>query len=263
MRNTIFPVYVVIDFSGSMKERVSSGAPRIQVATSIIPALMDCMEEDASVADSLRVRVIGFNSGVMLRTELLDFYELEKWYKTENVTFYSRCDWNTAYASAFRALQKNINEDLDALSRSGKRYYRPLVYFLTDGKPEFEDAEKREQAYHELVNSKVDSHRNPVILCIGIGDEDMSILKRYGASRLGTKNGEYRPHNPAMTFIIKSGVKTGDGLKHLNRSVLSTIKNSLSQRQQTNVNPVKLEPDLRALKVYPTDSPLSRFFNVD
>ncbi len=253
MRNTIFPVYVVIDFSESMARSVDStdNRTRIDVAKDIIPTLIRSMKADSSVAESLRVRVIGFNNNVIICTELFDYYDLEKWYKEEGGLFAQKCKWQTWYGKAFERLHSCIDEDMDKFVREGKGYYRPLVYFLTDGKPEGENDNERESKYKALVNN-ADSHRNPVILCVGIGPEDMSILKRYGASRYKTPNGEYRTNNKEMTFIIKTGVKTGDGLARLNESVIKTIRYSLQQRMgaEKEIDPSVFEDEGEKLKEF-------------
>ena len=266
MRNTIFPAYVVIDFSGTMKLSVDSNdeRKRIDVAKDIIPSLLKSMKTDASVAESLRVRVIGFNSGVIFCTELFDYYELERWYEKEKNLFEAKCDWQTWYGSAFDKLYECINKDVENFTREGKGYYRPLVYFLTDGKPEGEDATNRDKKYQVLVNNS-DSHRNPVIFCVGIGPEDMSILKQYGASRLGSKNGEYRTHNNKMTFIIKRGVKTGDGLEILNENVVETIKYSLQQRvgSGSSGKTNKIDIDTSVFDDEDVEAKIKRYFGRD
>lgn len=245
MRDTIFPAYVVIDFSESMKRVIDPGdyRTRIDVAKDIIPALLKSMETDGSVAESLRVRVIGFNQGIIFCTDLFDYYELLKWYEKEKQSFESKCEWQTWYGAVFDKLHGCINRDIDNITQEGKGYYRPLVYFLTDGQPEGEDSNKRDNKYKLLVNN-TDSHRNPVIFCVGIGPEDMSILKQYGASRLGSKTGEYYTHNKKMTFIIKRGVKTGDGMQALNENVVETIKYSLQKRAGSGVPSEKARMDI-------------------
>lgn len=261
MRNTAFPAYVVIDFSESMKRPVDSkdNKARITVAKEIIPTLLQSMKADASVAESLRVRVIGFNESVIFCTDLLDYYDLEKWYKENERQFEPKCIGQTWYGPVFSKLYDCINQDINKIESEGKSYYRPLVYFLTDGKPEGESPSDRDKKYNTLVNNKK-QHRNPVIFCVGIGPEDMSVLKQYGASRLGSKNGEYRIHNNKMTFIIKKGVKTGDGLTVLNENIVNTIRYSLQQRtghkQQIDI-PIGeiLDEDANTL--------LSNFFNRD
>ena len=237
MRDTIFPVYVVIDFSGSMAIRVdgNAGKQRIDIASDIIPTLLKSMEKSASVAESLRVRVIGFNAGIVFCTELMDYEDLSAWYERDKKNFASRCAENlcTWYGSAFDKLYECINDDVSSIVQNKKEFMRPLVYFITDGKPEKEDDNEREKQYKKLVSNPI-SRRRPVILCIGIGDEDMRILKRYGASRLGTKNNEYITGNERMTFIIKKGIKSGTGLEFLNGRVVDTIKFSLQSRPESS-----------------------------
>ena len=244
MRNTIFPVYVVMDLSESMSWAVSATdtKKRIEVAKEIIPTLLKSMKNDASTAETVRVRVLGFNQGVKLTTDFLDYYDLNDWYEKEKNNLVSNCQYQTWYGSAFKKLGEFINEDIASIEKQGQSYYRPLVYFLTDGIPEGEDDAARENEYSKLVHNR-DSHRNPVILCVGIGEAGMSVLKKYGASRYKMPNNEYRSGNTHMTFVIRKGVKTGEGLEKLNMSVIQTIRNSLSQRL-TSGSSTKLEPAL-------------------
>ena len=264
MRNTIFPAYVVIDFSESMKRFVDSNGKRtrIDVAKDIIPTLLESMKKDASVAESLRVRVIGFNQSIIFCTELFDYYELNQWYEREKSSFESKCNWQTWYGSVFDKLYECINKDVNSIAGEGKGYYRPLVYFLTDGIPEGENPADRDKKYQNLVNNR-DSHRNPVIFCVGIGTEDMSTLKQYGASSLGSNNGEYQTHNNKMTFIIKKGVKTGDALEVLNENVVETIKYSLQQRVGASGKSNKIDIDTSGIDDEDVAAKLITFFERD
>ena len=258
MKETIFPAYVVVDFSESMGRPVdtSTSKTRIDVATEIIPALLESMENDSNIAESLRVRVIGFNDSIVFCTELFDYDELKSWYKEKKDSFKKMCEYQTWYGAAFKKLNECIDKDMDQIVRNGESFFRPLVYFLTDGKPYGENPNSRETNYRALVTNK-DSHRRPVILCVGIGPEDMSILKQYGASRLDTKNNEYRYGNEKMTFVIRSGVKTGSGLSILNDKVVSTIKYSLQRRSGTSIN----EIDTSVINDKEAGADLLAFFN--
>lgn len=259
----IFPVYVVIDFSESMAWPIGPNDTkiRIDVARDIIPTLTESMEDDASIAESLRVRVIGFNRNISFCTELLDYYGLIEWYNKEKNEFKSKCMGTTWYGNAFAKLHSCINDDIDKLTQNGDEYLRPLVYFLTDGKPEGEQAEERNRKYEALVNNE-DPGRNPVILCVGIGREDMSILEQYGASRVGgTASGEYRTHNKDMTFVTKTGVKTGEGLKKLNEKVIRVIKDSL--RNRVGNDPARKELDCSVFQEKDVQDELVTYFSRD
>ncbi len=235
MRDTVFTAYVVIDFSESMIRPISSteDRTRMDVAIDIIPTLLKSMKIDASTAESLRVRVIGFNQYVTFCTDLFDYYGLKNWYEKEKNTFISQCKYQTRYGEVFDKLRSCINLDLGNIISEGKTYYRPLVYFLTDGKPEGEESNDRDIKYKALTNNSQEAW-NPLIVFVGIGPEYMTILKQYGASRYGNKHGEYMTNNEAMTFIIKKGKKTGDGLAFLNEQVVQTIRNSLQKRLRGN-----------------------------
>ena len=260
MINSVFPTYVVIDFSSSMRELVD-GKASILVATEIIQTLLDSMRENSSVADALRVRVIGFNSKICICTPLFDYYGLKCWYEEAKGSFENQCEHMTYYGAAFEKLYECINQDIDQFKSNNEEYYRPLVYFLTDGKPVGEDSSERDNKYSKLVNN-ADSTRRPVIFCVGIGDADMAGLKRYGASRLGTVDGEYCTSNPNMTYQIKKGVNTAEGLKLLNSNVVATIRNSLQKRSQSDDNRVN-EIDDENFTDVDVHAFLERYFNTD
>lgn len=229
-RDVIMPMFVVMDTSGSMNT-IDEGnqKKRIEIAYSIIPSLLDAMDGNATIKESLRVSVIGFNDRVTQHLISADYDHLNKWYESSKQSYLSSCGGQTYYGVMFSELKQIISDTLNA---PGVQYYRPLVYFLTDGYPygEKENPDVTLKNYLALVDNKEKPENNPVIFCIGIGDANEETLKRFGAGRVRVPSGEYKYHNGNMAFVIRKGIQTGPGLLNFNEEIINTITRSFNNR---------------------------------
>ncbi len=235
-RNVIMPMFVVMDTSGSMNKIDEwNEKSRIEIAYNIIPSLLDAMDSNATIKECLRVSVIGFDEEVKQHLISADYNSLNQWYESSKQAFLNDCRGQTYYGVMFSELKQIISK---AINDKSVQYYRPLVYFLTDGYPygEKEDPQITLENYLALVDNKEKPENNPVIFCIGIGDANKETLKRFGAGRVRVPSGEYKYHNEEMAFVIRKGVQTGPGLLEFNKEIINTITRSFNNRSNLSKN---------------------------
>lgn len=250
MRKIVLPFYIVMDVSGSMRdEDPASKKKRIELAAEIIPSLLESTQRSASAQAQLRVSVIGFNKEAFylsmadkkMSEKSID--KLRAWWKiTGTDGLLARCEENlcTNYTKLFSFLEKEIKKDYEELKESYE-LYRPLVYFLTDGKPYGNDEtpENIKAAFDMLVtdnagNEKPNELKSPDIFCIGMGDDvNREDLVPYAAGRVQWDSavkhyvdGDFIKGNKEMVCVFKNEIETK--LKNLNKEVVISIVNSLN-----------------------------------
>lgn len=185
-KQDIFPVYLVVDTSGSMT------GTKIDAANELVPAIIDAARRYASVADSLRVSLITFDSAA------------------RTIIPMSHCDditvptlvasGGTSYASAFREVSSVIARDVAQLKADEHRVLRPSVFVLTDDDPGDSQSE-RDAAWAELTDK---SRREfPNVTMFGIGDHiDTENLSRY-------------VHHKGQAFRTRTGADARNALESI------------------------------------------------
>lgn len=118
----IFPFYIVIDVSMSMK-------PSIGSINSELPFLKREVEEDPIVGDIARFGIITFSSEAKMVLPLSDLLDVEQMPTLAP-------EKSTNYEAAFEFLRGAIAHDMDWFKSNGAQIYRPAVFFITDGFPD-------------------------------------------------------------------------------------------------------------------------------
>lgn len=228
----IMTIYLVIDMSESMTWNDKlTGKMRIDTATSIFPVISKELENDATAIENLRLNVLGFNQEVHRFLRNATLRDFDKW-KNENLDKIKRgegCIGQTYYGELFKRLKEYIDADYSMLESKNCEYFRPLVYFLSDGIPEGEDASYLRNQYRALVTQQGRRERwNPSIFCIGMGDElSFTRIREYAAGKVRTQGNRYQIGNGNMAFVVRKGQNVEDALEALNHLVLKVIKDSL------------------------------------
>lgn len=228
----IMTIYLVIDMSESMTwEDKMTGKMRIATATSIFPVISKELDNDTTAIENLRLNVLGFNQEVHRFLRNATLRDFDKW-KNENLDKIKRgegCIGQTYYGELFKRLKEYIDADYNMLESRNCEYFRPLVYFLSDGDPEGEDLSYVKNQYRALVTQQEKKERwNPSIFCIGIGDElTFQKIRKYAAGKVRTKGNKYQIDNGNMAFVVRKGQNVEDALGDLNHLVLKVIKDSL------------------------------------
>ena len=228
----IMTIYLVIDMSQSMTwEDKLTGKKRIDTATSIFPVISKELENDATAIENLRLNVLGFNQKVHLFLRNAKLEQFNEW-ENNNLDKIKRgegCIGQTYYGELFKRLKEYIVADYSMLEARNCEYFRPLVYFLSDGIPEGEDERYLRNQYRALVTQQGQRERwNPSIFCIGMGDElSFKRIREYAAGKVRTQGNRYQIGNGNMAFVVRKGQNVEDALEALNHLVLKVIKDSL------------------------------------
>lgn len=246
LKESIMPIYIALDISESMGRASISreGKTRIDIASSIIPTLLEAMRYDSTFAESVRITVLGFNQSTTVIAKQAGYRKLEEVWGQEmkkikdpkdgvvKTKIESRCVYQTYYSELFKELKTMISKDISEITQSGKQYYRPLVYFLTDGIPYGDNEERLKEEYKRLVTNSGNKERyNPVILCVGTGEAKLSELSKYGAGRNYRADkpdyNKYKYSNRQYAWQIRKDVNEKVALENMNKLIVSAIKNSL------------------------------------
>jgi uncharacterized protein YegL len=179
---TVYPLYLVIDCSGSMDEQLNpfESMRRIDFARNFPLSILHLYESSQDLVAHLRVSVFIFNSRA---TQVLPL---------SSVTEIGAMDFNwepkgrTFFANLFKSLKVQIEKDRDQLS-SEFDLHNPAIVVVTDGIPSNEELagenpESRRNAHKELLN--VSGFNQPVqILMFGIGMASQEFLDTYATSK--------------------------------------------------------------------------------
>lgn len=155
----ILPICVTIDVSGSMLE---SGA--IQAVNDCLPDLKRMVEEDPMVGEMARLGVVTFENTAKTVLPIADISMCNMPHLTAG--------GGTNYAAGLRATKAFLEQAIPTLGKN-VRYYKPVVFFISDGQPLDGEASWLAAA-RELATSKYAPH----IVCFGMADADMSTLAK-------------------------------------------------------------------------------------
>lgn len=199
--NKIFPVYIVVDVSSSMQ-----GDP-ITAANQIVPALIDACRQYSSLADMLRFSLITFSEGAKTVIPMGSYDEAAVPTLIPGGT--------TSYGSAFREIRKNIDSDVADLNTLEYTVLRPSVFFITDGEPT-DDTADRTAAWQDLTDDSRRTHPN--VVAFGVGNE-------VTAETLAT----YTSHK-GKAYVTRDGASAAAALRSiielLVMSVVATANNA-------------------------------------
>jgi uncharacterized protein YegL len=187
---TIFPVFILIDVSGSM-----GGAP-IDAVNQSLPELKTLMETDPAVGESARVALVTFSDTGRTVLDLCDLAEVSLPYLS--------IEGGTNLAAGFRAVKDCIERGLRSLPK-GTPLYRPVVFFMSDG--EHIAREDWRPAHRALVD-RASWKFAPVVVSFGFGDADPVTIKE-----VGTKG---------FSFLAKD-IEPAKAVQEIMRALLASI----------------------------------------
>ncbi|MBM7775972.1 uncharacterized protein YegL [Actinokineospora baliensis] len=164
MRAEIVPCYVVCDLSSSMADRVGDLNLGLREFRTAVCA-------DAHAAARTRVGVVGFAGIPRLLHPLRPIEELP------DLTV-PRPRVGTNFGLAFTFVRETIERDVRALKAERFLVRRPVVFFVSDGRPT--DPAAWPKAYNALADPKWPTR--PQVVAYGIGAADQRTLGRIGVS---------------------------------------------------------------------------------
>jgi len=201
----VLPFYVVYDEGSSM-----SGESIAAVNGGIVE-LFRALHKDPVVYGNARVGIITFNDQASI---LLPLTELSR---IAQVPGCVRSDEVSGYSSVFRLLKSQIKSDVLGLEVQGFRVVRPVVFFMSCGKPKFGDWYS---AWGELTEKK--SRFRPHIVSWGTPGADFSIITKVATP---TSLGEGKKQR--FAFLAQDGVNPGEAIREIMKSSTSEMINSL------------------------------------
>jgi uncharacterized protein YegL len=203
----VFPVFLLIDVSYSM-----DGAP-IDAVNRSLPELKAAVQSDPTVGEIARVSVITFSDNAQLVLPLCDLmYADMPTLGSQN---------GTNFAEAFRTARAEIESGLRDLGK-GTKFYRPVVFFLSDG--EHVASEDWTWPLQELTDRNWKF--SPEIVTFGFGNAQPQTL-----SKIATRH----------AFMAKNG-NPADQVREIISTLIGSIKTT-SGSLQSGQGGLIVEPD--------------------
>ncbi len=192
------PFYWVVDVSGSMNDRGADGQCGIDGLNRAVPAMRDVLRRRYDVADVVKTSIITFASSAQVVLPLSDLTEASL------PTFVG--SGGTSYRAALELLGRTIDADIATLSGPNRGFYRPVVFFLSDGAPN--SGEDWERA--------IPSGRyQPLIVPMGIGQVTEGALRKLCT-----------PPDRSKLYIVPDGNGVADAITEMSEYFMRTVVTS-------------------------------------
>jgi uncharacterized protein YegL len=208
-RPPVFPVCLVVDVSASMQ-----GTP-IAAVNQELPNLRQAILEDPTTGEIARIALVAFATRGRIVLPLSNM--------RESVIPQLEVENSTNFAEAFRTARQAIEGGIRDLGR-GTRFYRPVVFFLSDG--EHNEHEDWKPAWEQLT-SREDKFGSEVV-AFGMGQANRAVI-----SAISTGNAFFAGDPDPATSV-----------RMILRGIIGSIKTTSSSFSQ---------PTGGALYIPPTD----------
>jgi uncharacterized protein YegL len=182
----IFPVFLLIDVSASM------AGDAMDAVNAALPDLKKEIEADPTVGEIARIGVVTFSDQGRTLVPLSDLAEVDM---PEVMV-----EGGTNFAAGFDEVKRAIDTGLHSMPK-GTPFYRPVVFFMSDGMHQARQDWK--QARADLLNWKL----APEIVTFGLGEAAPEMLQQ-----ITTK----------YAFMSKD-VKPADQVREIMRALLGSI----------------------------------------
>lgn len=157
----ILPVCITIDVSMSMS---ANGA--IEALNACLPDLKSMMQDEPLVAELARVGIVTFNDSADQLVPMTDLSDVEM--PAVEAT------GGTSYTAALKATRNFLEQSVRGFG-SNAQYYKPIVFFLTDGQPLDPEASWRPEA-DALRSGKYGAN----VVCFGFNQASAEVLSKVG-----------------------------------------------------------------------------------
>lgn len=195
-RGQVLPVYVLADESTSMAEHIGE-------LNAGLASLHSALLAEPMAAAKVRFCVLGFSDDVVVRLHLADLRRVH-----ELPQLVSR--GATSYEAAFRALLRDLPQDVRSLKQDGYQVHRPAVFFLSDGQPT--DGESWRMPHRQLTDRAV-TPAGPNIIACGIGAADPATMIAVATQ-------------PDFAFVPRTGLEVGAAVARFCRALTQSVVSS-------------------------------------
>lgn len=198
-RYVVLPFWLVCDVSGSM-------SPHIGTLNQSLRDFRDSLAMSPVLADKVQFGVIDFSDNATEVIPLGDFSSAN----LEGGQLRSR--GGTNYGAAFTTLRQIIERDLAAGAHL-YRYFRPAVFFLTDGQPtdqNWRDAFRDLTYFDHLSGQGFRSY--PLFVPFGIGDADAATLAQL-----------VHPQDRSVLFMANTGTTPSTAINKMTKAMLASM----------------------------------------
>ena len=186
----LLPFYIVCDEGSSMTD---------EAATAVnwgIGELFRAIHGDPIVDAKARVGIVTFDDQASVLLPLTELSQI-----TQSPGCVSSAN-PSSYKNVFHFLKGQIENDVLGLEVEGFRVYRPIVFFVSAGKPKVEEWHS---AWDELTEKK--SRFRPLIVSWGAPGADPSIISKVATSWFSDKD--------RFAFLADDGVNPGEALREI------------------------------------------------
>jgi len=172
----IMPFYIICDVSWSMKDNNN-----IDALNSGLKDLVDDISKDAIVSDATMISIITFSGNAEVVVPLAPAYDIELPTLTAG--------GGTYYGAALEKYADTVKKDHERIRAQGSRFYRPCVFFLTDGEP----LDDWKPVFHKVIHyDKKTGQGNkmyPYIVSFGFAGARKEVLTALAYPNFGEKQG--------------------------------------------------------------------------
>jgi uncharacterized protein YegL len=227
-RYVVLPFYLLCDVSSSMR-------PYIGTLNESLGEFRDGLSKNPVLADQVQFGVVDFSDDAREVVPLGDFSTAD----LENRQLSTR--YSTSYTAAFKTIRATIEQDL-AAGKDRYRYFRPAVFFLTDGEPnndgQWTRAFRELTSFDEATGEGFQSY--PLFVLFGIGDADISTLSQL-----------VHPQDRSVLFMANTGTSPATAIAKMAdamlKSVLKSGRSVLTGNPQHSLpTQAELGPEIRA-----------------
>jgi uncharacterized protein YegL len=206
----VMPFYVICDTSGSMR-------PNLTALTDSLASLVSEITRDPIVDDMVMLSIITFDDEARVVVPLAPASEVT----VPSLT----ASGYTSYGSALRLYSQTVSEDYARLRSEGVRFFRPCVFFLTDGLPVDDFLPTFNEVIHYDPETRQGNRMYPYLIPFGFGDASAELLAALAYPNFGSKQGQ--------AFVARD-TTTGDALRSIAESIgQSIISSGLSSGSET------------------------------
>lgn len=171
----VMPFYVICDTSGSM-------SPNLATLKDSLESLVSEITQDPLVDDMVMVSIITFDDEARVVVPLAPASE---------VTLPPlRAAGYTSYGAALRLYAQTVAQDYARLRAEGVRFFRPCVFFLTDGLPVDDFLPAFQAVIQYDPETRQGNRMYPYLIPFGFRDASAELLSALAYPNFGSRRGQ-------------------------------------------------------------------------